>query len=247
MPPLEIDTAVELRQTLLRLFGPTSDGTELTEREREEAESLRPVLRSVMRTAGQEIVLRNQRMRVSQFETLGAPSRKVVFLGSSIVEGGQWEEWFPELETLNRGVGGNTVDDLAARLDSALNDPQKIVLLIGTNDLRDLVEPSAADEIAVRMERLVARIRAAAPAAPLYINSVLPRARIYADSICALNKHYARIADETGAAYLDLWPALAGPDGAIRPEFSLDELHLTGAGYRAWTEVLRPHLRPHPS
>ncbi|MEU2739432.1 GDSL-type esterase/lipase family protein [Streptomyces sp. NPDC007095] len=241
MPPLGSDTD-DLRNTLLRVAGLSAADDEASDLERAEAEALRPVLWTVLSRFGQQIQRQNQRMRVSQFDLLGAPPHRVVFLGSSITEGGRWDEWFPELPTRNRGVGGDTVDDVAARLDSALNQPLKINLLIGANDLRDLVEPTGVDDIAARMERLVARIRTTVPQAPLYLNSVMPRAQVYATNVRALNRHYARIADRAGATYVDLWSALAGPDGALRPEFTLDELHLTGAGYRAWVEVLRPHL-----
>jgi lysophospholipase L1-like esterase len=37
-------------------------------------------------------------------------------------------------------------------------------------------------------------------------------------------------------------PAFAGPDGAIRPELTTDGLHLSVAGYKVWTDLLRPLL-----
>ena len=40
--------------------------------------------------------------------------------------------------------------------------------------------------------------------------------------------------------YLDLWPALATTEGALKPEMTDDSLHLNGNGYRAWVDVLRP-------
>lgn len=57
-----------------------------------------------------------------------------------------------------------------------------------------------------------------------------------------MNRSYARIAAESGAIYVDLWPALAQADGSIRPEMTRDGLHLSLAGYAAWVAVLRPLL-----
>jgi lysophospholipase L1-like esterase len=43
--------------------------------------------------------------------------------------------------------------------------------------------------------------------------------------------------------YLDITPALSGPDGEISPRFSLEGLHLTDAGYESWAAQLTPTLR----
>jgi lysophospholipase L1-like esterase len=50
------------------------------------------------------------------------------------------------------------------------------------------------------------------------------------------------LAERRGAQYVDLWPALADATGALRKEFTPDNLHLLPAGYRAWSGVLRPLL-----
>ena len=63
-----------------------------------------------------------------------------------------------------------------------------------------------------------------------------------ADRVGTLNREYEAIARDSGATYVDLWPALASPDGALRTELSRDSLHLNGPGYDAWVAVLRPHL-----
>ena len=185
-------------------------------------------------------------MRRSQFVELGAPPRQVVFLGDSITEGCQWSEWFPQLPTLNRGIGGDTVAALSARVETAINDPIAISVLIGTNDLgggfpgweQPLTDPRI---IAESFDGLVAKIRSLAPQTPLIINSVMPREEKFAPSIIALNEHYRRIASRAQAQYVDLWPAFA--DGqVIKSEYSLDLLHLNGPGYRAWIEQLTPVL-----
>jgi lysophospholipase L1-like esterase len=46
--------------------------------------------------------------------------------------------------------------------------------------------------------------------------------------------------------YVDLWAALA-KDQALHKEFTRDNLHLTAEGYRAWSDVLRPHLAAYSS
>lgn len=75
------------------------------------------------------------------------------------------------------------------------------------------------------------------------IQSVMPRALKYRPRIAVLNGRYRALAKEHDATYLDLWPALSDGNGALRPDFSLDKLHLNGAGYRAWVGELGPYVR----
>jgi lysophospholipase L1-like esterase len=170
-----------------------------------------------------------------------APGR-VVFLGDSITEWGAWEDWFPNLRTTNRGIAGEAICGVQARLDSAIVEPKAVSLLVGTNDLHGLGLSSNVDRIAEQMRVLVNGIRAMAPSAPLFINSIFPRSPLFRDRIIQLNTHYRQIADEIGGTYVDMWPVLAGAEGAILPEVTADGLHLSVVGYKAWTDVLRPHL-----
>lgn len=197
---------------------------------------LAPVVRPVMR--------RGIEMRVSQLEHLTPPPGRVVFLGDSITDQGAWAEWFPELRTLNRGISGDSVSGVHARLESALHDPTGISLLIGTNDLGGMGRSRRVDAIATQFDDLVGAIRGAAPDAVLLINSVMPRTKRMAPKIRDLNERYARIADRAGATYVDLWPSLAAPDGSLRDALTSDHLHLNGAGYEAWVGELRPLLAP---
>jgi lysophospholipase L1-like esterase len=197
-----------------------------------------PIIAPLLRRA----LSSKQALRRTQFEAvLPAPDR-VVFLGDSITEWTAWEDWFPELRTTNRGTGGEAVGDVLERLQSAIIAPKAVSLLIGTNDLHGLGKSSDVDQIAEQMRTLVRRIRVMAPSASLFVNSILPRSAHFRDRIVKLNAHYHQIADESGATYVNIWPVLAGIDGAIRPELTADGLHLSIAGYRAWTDVLRPYL-----
>ncbi len=195
-----------------------------------------PLLRPVTTTAA--------RRRREQFEGTPLPPGRVVFLGDSITAGGLWECWFPELPTCNRGINGDTTEDVARRLGSAINEPAAVSLLIGTNDLHGSRRLHDLDGIARRARDIVAGIRRRAPETTVILNSVLPRTPHFAPRIQSLNERYRQVAAETDSTYLDLWPALADARGALRREYTVDNLHLTPPGYRAWSDVLRPHLAP---
>jgi hypothetical protein len=102
------------------------------------------------RIVGPRLLGPGQRMRASQFATLGATPGHIVFLGDSITQGGLWPEWFPGVPVLNRGIDGETSEDLLRRVDSAVRDPRAVFLLIGTNDL----------SIGFSLQRITGNVRA---------------------------------------------------------------------------------------
>ncbi|WP_297542938.1 GDSL-type esterase/lipase family protein [Amycolatopsis sp.] len=184
-----------------------------------------------------------QQNRASQFAVLGAPGGRVVFLGDSITEGGLWDEWLPNVDVLNRGIGGERSADVLRRLDTAVNEPKAVFLLIGTNDVMAL---KPLDEIAWNVAAILAGIEQRAPGTPVVVQSVMPRGAAYREEMRALNRRYADLVahQPEHVRYVDLWPALATADGVLNPEFTRDRLHLNGLGYRAWVEVLEPLIAP---
>lgn len=188
-------------------------------------------------------VARRGLQRLERFREEPPSQGRVVFLGDSISQRGEWAELFPNLPTLNRGIDGNTTEDVLARLDQAIDHPAAVSLLIGTNDLhsypRRLKDPQGIVE---RLEEIVRRIRTDAPDAPLFVNSITPRTSYFAAKIQEINRGYREVAERNGATYVDLWPAMADEHGALIKAYTFDSLHLTPEGYRAWAGVLRPYL-----
>jgi len=177
---------------------------------------------------------------VSFFEAYPIEAGDVVLLGDSITAAGQWNEIFPGRAVRNRGIGGDRTDDLLARLDGIVAVPAaKLFLKIGTNDLGTGVAPEA---IVANYEELLDRIAEAQPTTTVYVQSVLPRAADYRMRVESLNERLRALATQRGLAYVDLYPAFLAEDGSIRDEFTYDELHLSGAGYREWQRLLAPYL-----
>ena len=164
----------------------------------------------------------------------------VLFLGDSITAGGDWSAWFPDVNALNFGIGGNTTDDVLERLDTVVAaDPDEIIMLIGTNDFgtRQNVE-----HLVRNVQSILVDLRRELPGSRMLVQSVMPRGREFADRIQEANIHLRQFSATVHAQYLDLWPALALEDGEINPLYSDDRLHLTPAGYEAWLGELRPAL-----
>lgn len=164
----------------------------------------------------------------------------VLFLGDSITASGDWATWFPDVTTLNFGVGGATSDDVLARLDEIVEaDPDEIILLIGTNDFgtRQTVE-----HLVRNVQTILVELRRRLPGSRLLLQSIMPRGREFADRIQEANIHLRQFSSTVHAQYLDLWPVLALEDGELNPRFSDDRLHLNPDGYEAWLSELRPGL-----
>ncbi|MET0887228.1 MAG: GDSL-type esterase/lipase family protein, partial [Mycetocola sp.] len=139
-----------------------------------------------------------------------------------------------------RGIDGDTTDGVLARLSTVLRGrPSKIILLIGTNDL-GLKRPR--EQILANVGEIVRRIRDSGHGPELVVQSVMPRHAKFSPRIRELNQEYQRLSARLGGEYLDLWPALSDDQNSLKPEFTLDDLHLTGAGYRTWANVLEPHI-----
>ncbi|SDK04899.1 Lysophospholipase L1 [Cryobacterium psychrotolerans] len=167
-------------------------------------------------------------------------SGSIVFLGDGLTAAGRWEESLPTFEVQNLGVGGDTTDEAIARLDSVVGmAPDAVVLLIGTNDLGW----RRSDEYVVRnIETILVTLRKRLPHTRLLVQSVLPREREFATTIRSINRHLRQFAPTQHAQYLDLWPAMAEPDGELSAAFTNDRLHVNDEGYAAWVAELGPAL-----
>ena len=182
-----------------------------------------------------------QAMRASQFAQLGPRPGHVVLLGDSITEFGLWQEWFAGLPVLNRGIGGQTSADLLRRLDTAIDRPVAVFLLIGTNDISQGVR---LPEIVANVRLLLEEVERRAPGTPVVVQGVMPRSARFREDVRLLNRAYRALVERIGdpVEYLDLEPVLADENGDLRKAYSEDGLHLNGAGYAAWVEALRPRI-----
>lgn len=167
-------------------------------------------------------------------------TRTVAFVGDSITAAGEWQAWLPGVTAVNLGVSGHTTDDLLARVFDIIDlHPDEICLLIGTNDLGSA---HTVEHLVRNIQLLLVELRRELPGVRLLLQSIMPRGKEFADRVHEANIHLRQFAATVHAQYLDLWPAMSGENGAIRPEFSDDELHLNDAGYEAWLAVLRPAM-----
>lgn len=191
-----------------------------------------------------------ERARNDLFHALAADPvthRDVVVVGDSLTERGEWWELL-DRPVANRGVAGDTVESVRARLDDvAALGPRVVFVQVGINDL---LAGALPDALAARHAALIAELRGRLPRARIVAASLLPirdelvarDAELTSATVRRANELYRRGAAAAGADWIDLHARLADPDGELDPRYSSDGLHLSGAGYRAWAAALLPYL-----
>jgi len=176
-----------------------------------------------------------------------ATPRDVVVLGDSLTERGEWWELL-DRPVANRGIAGDTVEAVRARLgDVAALAPRVVLVLVGVNDLLAGASPEA---LATRHAQLVAELRRRLPRARIVVESLLPirdalvarDAPLTTAALRRANQLLERGAAAAGADWLDVNAHLADATGELDARYSSDGLHLSAAGYRAWAAALVPYL-----
>lgn len=85
------------------------------------------------------------------------------------------------------------------------------------------------------------------PETNVYVHSVLPTedaihyTRKNTD-IQEINRQLEEIAKDKGLVYIDLYSAFVTPDNKLNLDYSIDGLHLNGAGYKLWVELIYSFL-----
>ncbi len=191
-------------------------------------------------------------LRAHHLEDRAAPEGSVVFVGDSNTERMDTRVMTPE-RALNFGISGDTLVGLAQRLPlyRSIRSARTVVLAIGVNDLAH----AGSETIAARLREVLAGLP---PRVPVIVSGVLPiheptyrqanitylnGRRIDNARIRELN---ARIRGVSGqfpsVVFVDATRAMVDGTGNLEATFTVDGVHLTEAGYRAWASVLAPAL-----
>jgi lysophospholipase L1-like esterase len=170
----------------------------------------------------------------------------VVFAGSSSTRLWKLDESFPGKGYVNVGFGGSELRDathFAPRL-IAPHRPKAVVLYAGDNDLNANRTP---EQVAADFEAFVAAVRRDVPDCKILFIAVKPSLARWAkfDTQKKANGLVKAVCDaDPKLAYVDVVPAMLGPDGTPLPElFVKDGLHLSPAGYARWTAAVAAALR----
>lgn len=188
---------------------------------------------------------------IARFEKLDQANPPVpdgiVFVGSSSIRLWDLKKSFPEHSILNRGFGGSQASDAVHFVPRIVVPyrPRLVVFYSGDNDLAFGKSPASVGE---SFAQFVRDVHSALPEAKIILLSIKPspaRAQL-ADQQKQANELIQRLATPDGKVlYLDVGRSLRDKEGRVRADlFLADGLHLNEEGYRLWSDVVRPYLKP---
>ena len=195
------------------------------------------------------------KFKVNQFIKANENVEKgqIVFVGDSITDYCDLEEFYPDLKAYNRGISADTTVGLLDRMDESIFDlePQLIVLLIGINDLLgdDLRSP---EEIAVNMNKILDEIQTKSPNTKIILQAPYPvsskssygRVDNANEKVKELSALYATMAQEKGITYVDLYDTLLDQETKeFNLDYSNDGLHPNKKGYEVISAKLNPIIK----
>ncbi len=184
--------------------------------------------------------------RVAQFERELLRPGRIVFLGNSITEAGQWASLIGDTSVVNRGIAGDITFGVLKRLDAIIESkPSKLFLLIGINDIgKDIPDAVIADNI----RKIIERFRRDSPATRIYIQSILPvnpQVKNFPqhydknEHVKRANAYIASVVKKAKVTLIDTFNLFADGEGLLIHQYTFDGLHLNADGYKRWVEHLR--------
>jgi len=126
-------------------------------------------------------------------------------------------------------------------------NPAIVVLLAGTNNVGNAAPPEGlearAADVVAGLRAIVRLLQEKAPRAVIVLTAIFPRndSPTAMPVIDRVNRDLAALADGGRVRWLNINPALAEPDGTLRPGMmDRDRLHPAIPAYQIWADALKP-------
>ncbi len=163
-----------------------------------------------------------------------------VMLGDSLTHWGPWPELLPTKSVVNRGIAGDSIEKIAARLDAVYQlEPKVVFVMMGTNNLHYDVDVAT---VARRYEKVLQDLRA--HQIEIIIQSTPLAGSQHSDSesfnqrVTQLNTRLKHYAETNQMRFLDLNAAMPDTD-AYRLQ---DGIHFNAAAYARWATLVAPYM-----
>ncbi|MDD4960766.1 MAG: GDSL-type esterase/lipase family protein [Candidatus Marinimicrobia bacterium] len=184
----------------------------------------------------------HERMAVFINEKDSIREGSAIFFGNSITEGFDLKAFFPEWNTVNRGIVSDHIDGLIIRMDVCLGNTEqaKLFILIGINDIG---AGRSEKEIKYLYRKMLRQI-AANYDYDVYLHSILPTSPRWKncppEMIKNLNCYIEKLAKRQKMTFVNLYPLFKSEDSDFaNAALFRDGLHPNREGYRLWAEHLR--------
>lgn len=180
-------------------------------------------------------------------------SKKVLFIGDSLIEYCNFSRYEGTEDYLNRGIAGLRSDELLNNIDALLSNNQvkDIVILIGTNDI--LVEKD--DEIIADRIFQIAKIAQNRTQARVYVQSLYPinKKDKFANEffvkersnerINSINQKLKEKIEGTDINYININEKIRDEKGNLRQDLTVDGLHVNAKAYDIIIKEISKNLK----
>lgn len=198
-----------------------------------------------------------QKIQEEKLKSLEDKERKkytdIVFLGDSLTHYYDLDKYYDK-KIINSGIEGWTTDDILKNLGCLVFKyyPKKLVLLIGTNDLRDEKDTKY---IVKNIKKIVEEIKKERPYTKIYIESLYPvnntdSEKIDKDmvkdrknsDIKEINQKLEEYCKKNKYTYIDMYDELVDKEGNLKLEYTKEGLHMSDEGYKVITKKLKKYV-----
>ena len=177
-----------------------------------------------------------------------------LFLGDSITEFYNLDNYYGDYKIVNSGVCGNQTEDILNDLKKRayVYNPSTIFLLIGTNDLE---HKKTVEDTQKNIKEIVNKLNKNLPNAKIYLESIYPvndtdNKKIDKsmvgnrtnDSIKKINSELKKYCNDKNCTYLDVYSLLEDKDGNLKLEYTKEGLHMSDKGYEVITKELKKYM-----
>lgn len=178
--------------------------------------------------------------------------RRVVMLGDSITD--NWakpqfsDSFYADNGLIGRGISGQVSAQMLVRFmaDVIALKPRAVHIMAGTNDIGENKDPYDPVATTNNLQAMISLARLFG--LKVLLGSVTPATSFPwrpsignpHDKIAALNDWLKSVATAQDCVYVDYWPALATPDGGLKPELGIngDAVHPNKNGYAQMQPIL---------
>jgi lysophospholipase L1-like esterase len=184
--------------------------------------------------------------RIALFEKEPVVTGKIIFLGNSITEGGNWAKLTGDNSIINRGIGGDITYGMLKRLNDVIKrKPSKLFILIGINDIgKDIPDEAIANNYV----KIIKRVQAGSPETKIYVQSILPLNPAIPnfpqhydkqDHVVHTNQLLREVVKLTNTQFINLFPLFLDDQQYLDKKYTFDGLHLNAQGYEVWVKYLK--------
>ena len=174
--------------------------------------------------------------------------KRVVFLGASITRRWDLDKYFPEVNMINRGVGGQLVPSILTRFKRDVIDlkPDAVIIKFCSINIRPSL-PMEVLEDGMSMMVLMSKANNIVPIISTIIPAGKPEAHIgdfsVVDTLRKFNNWVREFAETNSLPIMDFAKAIEDENGFLPRDCSVDPVHVNDKGYDILATVVEPVLR----